>query len=45
MSMAAPSMVADLQTKVVSRVAERVNGLLDNDVNVVGTCFMIKTPL
>ena len=44
MDMAAPPVVADLPTEAVSEVAERERGLLDDDVTVIGTCFMIKAP-
>jgi hypothetical protein len=45
MDMVTPPVVADLPTEVVAGMVERDEGLLDDDVTVAGTCFMIKTPL
>jgi hypothetical protein len=38
-------MVADLPAEVAAGMVERDGGLLDDDVTVVGTCFMITAPL
>ena len=40
-----PPVVADLQMEVASGWDENDGVLLDDDVTVVGMCFMIKTPL
>jgi len=45
MDMVTPPMVADLPAEVAAGMVERDGGLLDNDVTVAGTCFMIKAPL
>jgi len=45
MDMVTPPVVADLTTEVAARMVEGDGGLLENDVTVAGTCFMIKTPL
>jgi len=45
MDMVTPPMVADLPTEVAARMVERDGRLLDDDVTVAGTYFMIKTPL
>jgi len=45
MDMGTPPVVADLLTEVAAGMVERDGGLLDDDVTVAGTCFMIKTPL
>jgi hypothetical protein len=37
-------MVADLPTEIAAGMVERGRGLLDDDVTVAGTCFMIKAP-
>jgi hypothetical protein len=38
-------MVADLPAEIAAGMVERNGGLLDNDVTVAGTYFMIKAPL
>ena len=38
-------MVADLSTEVAAGMVERDGRLLDDNVTVAGTYFMIKTPL
>jgi hypothetical protein len=45
MDMVTPPVVADLPTEVAAGMVERDGRLLDDDVTVVGTYFMIKTPL
>jgi len=45
MDMAIPPVVADLPTEVASGWIEQEGVLLDDDVIVVGICFMIKTSL
>jgi hypothetical protein len=45
MDMAIPPVVADLPTEVASGWIAKDGVLLDDDVTVVGMCFMIKTPL
>jgi len=45
MDMVTPPLVIDLPTEIISGVVERDGGLLDDDLTVAGTCFMIKTPL
>jgi len=45
MDMAIPPVVADLPTEVASGWIEKDEVLFDDDVTVLGMCFMIKTPL
>jgi hypothetical protein len=45
MDMAMPPVVADLPMEVASGWVENDGVLLDDDVTVVGMCFMIKTLL
>jgi hypothetical protein len=45
MDMVTPPVVADLPTEVAAGMVERDGGLLDDDVIVTGTYFMIKAPL
>jgi hypothetical protein len=45
MDTVAPPVVADLPTEVAAGMVEKGRGLLDDDVIVRGTCFMIKSPL
>jgi hypothetical protein len=40
MDIVIPPLVIDLPTEVMSGVVERDGGLLDDDVAVVGMCFM-----
>ena len=45
MDMVTPPLVSDLPTEVISEMVEGNAGLVDDDVIVAGTFFMIKTPL
>ncbi|MEP6958861.1 MAG: hypothetical protein ABI980_09020 [Nitrospirota bacterium] len=43
--MVTPPLAGDLTTEVISEMVEGDGELLDDDVTVAKTCFMIKTPL